>query len=88
MASLGKAANAGPKAVTGVVVTVFLIFLFFGDRFGASSTGSHSPLYAEHIELRLVSQSLGRRHDVAFADRPRTERVLQEICSIIGFSRW
>ena len=59
MASLGKGANAGPKAVTGVVVAVFLIFLFFGDRLGASSTGSHSPPYAEHIELRLVSQSPG-----------------------------
>jgi len=49
VASLGKAANAGPKAVTGVVVAVFLIFLFFGDRLGASSTGSHSPSRTPNI---------------------------------------
>ena len=41
--SIDKAGNTAPKVVTGVVVAVFLIFLFFGDRLGAISTGSHFP---------------------------------------------
>jgi hypothetical protein len=49
VASIGKTSNAGPKVVTGVVVTVFLVFLFFGDRLGAISTGSHSPSRTQSI---------------------------------------
>ena len=43
------AGERAARLVVGAVVVVFLLFLFFGDRFGAISVGKHAPVHTSSI---------------------------------------